>query len=57
MNYTIASDTLVVPNKKKGDLVAEKELLELGCNIAALVSAGHLSSNRPTTPQAEGADK
>jgi hypothetical protein len=54
--YTITSDTLVVPGKKKGDAVAEKDLLELGCNIAALVSGGHLSSNRPTTPQAEGAD-
>jgi hypothetical protein len=56
MLYTITSDTLAVPNKKKGDSVAEKDLLELGCNIAALVGAGHLSSNRPTTPQAEGAD-
>ena len=55
MNYTIASDTLVVPNKKKGDQIATKELLELGCNIAALVGAGHLSSNSPTKPQAEGA--
>ena len=54
--YTITSDTLVVPGKKKGDAVADKDLLELGCNIAALVSAGHLSNNRPTTPQAEGAD-
>jgi hypothetical protein len=54
--YTITSDTLVVPGKKKGDTVAEKDLLELGCNVAALVSGGHLSSNRPTTPQAEGAD-
>ena len=54
--YTITSDTLVVPGKKKGDAVADKDLLELGCNIAALVGAGHLSSNRPTTLQAEGAD-
>jgi len=54
--YTITSDTLAVANKKKGDQVAEKDLLEHGCNIAALVSAGHLSTNRPTTLQAEGAD-
>lgn len=54
--YTITSDTLVVPGKSKGDTVADKDLLELGCNIAALVGAGHLSSNRPTTLQAEGAD-
>ncbi len=55
MNYTIASDILEVGNKKKGDLIATKELLEAGCNIAALVSGGHLSSNSPTKPQAEGA--
>jgi hypothetical protein len=56
MQYTITSDTLAVANKKKGDQIAEKDLLEHGCNIAALVSAGHLSINRPTTLQAEGAD-
>jgi hypothetical protein len=56
MQYTIISDTLVVPSKKKGDQVAEKELLELGCNIAALVGAGHLSSNSPVKTQAEGAE-
>jgi hypothetical protein len=56
MQYTITSDTLAVANKKKGDQVAEKELLEAGCNIAALVSAGHLSSNSPVKTQAEGAE-
>ena len=55
MNYTIASDNLEVGNKKKGDQIATKELLEAGCDIAALVSGGHLSSNSPTKPQAEGA--
>ncbi len=55
MNYTIASDILEVGTKKKGDQIADKELLEAGCNIAALVSGGHLSSNSPTKPQAEGA--
>jgi hypothetical protein len=55
MNYTITSDNLEVGTKKKGDQIATKELLELGCNIAALVGAGHLSSNSPTKPQAEGA--
>jgi hypothetical protein len=54
--YTITSDTLVVPGKKKGDQVADKDLLELGCNIAALVGAGHLSSNSPVKTQAEGAE-
>lgn len=56
MQYTITSDTLMVPSKKKGDTVAEKELLEAGLNIAALVGGGHLSSNNPVKPQAEGAE-
>jgi hypothetical protein len=55
MNYTIASDIFEVGNKKKGEQIATKELLEAGCNIAALVSGGHLSSNNSTKPQAEGA--
>ncbi len=53
MNYTIASDKLEVGNKKKGDQVAEKELLEAGLNVDALVIGGHLSSNASTKPQAE----
>jgi hypothetical protein len=57
MLYTITSDTLEVPNKKKGETIAAKDLLELGCDIAALVSGGHLSSNSPSKPQAEGADE
>ncbi len=57
MQYTITSSTLVVPNKKKGDQIADKELLDAGVNIAALVSGGHLSSNSPSKPQAEGADE
>jgi hypothetical protein len=56
MQYTITSDTLAVANKKKGDQVAEKELLEAGLNIAALVGGGHLSSNSPVKIQAEGAE-
>jgi len=55
MNYTIASDNFEAGNKKKGEQIATKELLEAGCNIAALVSGGHLSSNNSTKPQAEGA--
>jgi hypothetical protein len=54
--YTITSDTFAVANKKKGDQVAEKELLEAGLNIAALVGSGHLSSNSPVKTQAEGAE-
>lgn len=56
MQYTITSDTLAVANKKKSDQIAEKELLEAGLNIAALVSGGHLSSNSPVKTQAEGAE-
>jgi len=56
MQYTITSDTLGVSNKKKGDSVAEKELLDAGLNVAALVSGGHLSSNSPVKTQAEGAE-
>lgn len=55
MHYTITSDTFTVSNKKKGDSVAEKELLDAGLNIAALVGGGHLSSNSPVKSQAEGA--
>jgi len=55
MSYTMQSDNFVFGNKKKGDQITEKELLEAGLNIAALVSGGHLSSNALTKPQAEGA--
>lgn len=55
MQYTITSDTFTVSGKKKGDSVAEKELLDAGLNIAALVGGGHLSSNSPVKSQAEGA--
>ncbi|CAB4178146.1 hypothetical protein UFOVP1462_38 [uncultured Caudovirales phage] len=54
MKYTITSDKLEIGTKKKGDEIAEKELLEAGLNIAGLVSGGHLSSNALTKPQAEG---
>ena len=56
MQYTITSDIFVMSGKKKGDQVAEKELLEAGLNIAALVSGEHLSSNSPVKTQAEGAE-
>lgn len=56
MNYTIASDRLEVGSKKKGDQVAEKELLDARCNIEALVAGGHLVSTQAakTTPTTEG---
>ena len=40
MEYLVASDRFVL--KEKGQAITEKELLEAGCDIAALVSAGHL---------------
>lgn len=42
MSYTVNSDRF--NGKKKGESVTEKELLEAGCNIDALVAAGHLVS-------------
>lgn len=42
MTYKVNSDRFNL--KKKGESVSDKELLEAGCNIEALVSAGHLVS-------------
>jgi len=58
MSYTIKSDNFVFGNKKKGDQVTEKELLDAGCNLEALVKGEHLSGNIPTKPATEkGADE
>ena len=58
MSYTIKSDNFVFGDKKKGDQVTEKELLDAGCNLEALVKGDHLSSNTPTKPATEkGADE
>jgi hypothetical protein len=43
MSYTVASDNFEA--KKKGDSVTEKELLELGLNVEALIAGGYLKSN------------
>lgn len=43
MNYTIASD-LEVCGKFKGDSIAEKELVDAGANIEALIEAGHITA-------------
>ena len=45
----------LAPGRIRTAPASTKELLEAGCNIAALVSGGHLSSNSPSKPQAEGA--
>jgi hypothetical protein len=46
MNYTVASDNFEA--KKFGETVTEKELLEIGVNIKALIAGGHLSSGKAT---------
>ncbi len=54
MAYTVNSDNFVL--KAKGVSVTDKELLEAGCNIEALVAGGHLvSAQTPkATPTQEG---
>ena len=44
MNYTVTSDNFEA--KKKGESITEKELLELGLNIDALVAGEHIK--KPT---------
>jgi len=58
MSYTVTSD-LEVCGKSKGDTLTEKELLEAGVNIEALVEGLHIKSDstpsiKPVTTQ-EGA--
>lgn len=57
MSYTVNSDRFVL--KKKGEAITEKELLEAGCNIDALVAGGHLVSAKTAvaTPTQEGETK
>jgi hypothetical protein len=58
MSYTIKSDNFVFGDKKKGDQITEKELLDAGCNLEALIQGDHLSGNVPTKPAIEkGADE
>jgi hypothetical protein len=57
MSYVIASHNCEIGTKKQGDQVTEKELLEAGLNINALVAGGHISGNKVTTPAQEGAAK
>jgi hypothetical protein len=40
MNYTVASDNFEA--KKNGESITEKELLELGLDIPALVAGEHI---------------
>ena len=57
MTYTVNSDRFIL--KGKGESVSEKELLEAGCNIDALVAGGHLVSAKtaPAVPTQEGETK
>jgi hypothetical protein len=50
MNYTVASDNFEA--KKKGESITEKELLELGLNIEALVAGEHIKKISTTTKPA-----
>ena len=53
MTYTVNSDRFAL--KKKGESISDKELHEAGCNVEALVSAGHLVS--AVTPKAAPASE
>jgi hypothetical protein len=58
MSYTIKSDNFELGDNKKGNQVTEKELLDAGYNIEALIKGDHLSSNNPVKPAIEkGADE
>jgi hypothetical protein len=58
MSYIITSE-LKVCNKIKGDTITEKELLNAGANIEALIAGNHIKATGGTTKPAiqEGADK
>lgn len=43
MTYTITSDNFEA--KKKGDSITDKELLELGLNVDALVAGEHIKAS------------
>lgn len=44
MAYKITSDRLDCA-KKQGDSLTDKELLDMGANIDALISGGHIASD------------
>jgi len=58
MSYIITSE-LEVCNKVKGDSITEKELLNAGANIEALIAGNHIKATGGTTKPAiqEGAEK
>jgi hypothetical protein len=58
MSYVITSE-LEVCNKKKGESITEKELLNAGANIEALIAGNHIKATGGTIKPViqEGADK
>jgi len=55
MAYTITSDRLDCA-KAVGDSITSEELLELGANIAALITGEHITEGaKPKSAPAEGA--
>jgi hypothetical protein len=58
MSYVITSE-LEVCNKIKGDTITEKELLNAGANIEALIAGDHIKASGGTIKPAiqEGAYK
>jgi hypothetical protein len=58
MSYVITSEVEVC-NKKKGEPITEKELLNAGANIEALIAGNHIKATGGTIKPViqEGADK
>lgn len=58
MSYIVTSE-LEVCGKNKGDAITEKELLNAGANIEALIEGNHIKATGGTTKPAiqEGAEK
>jgi hypothetical protein len=58
MSYVITSEVEVC-NKKKGEPITEKELLNAGANIDALIAGNHIKATGGTIKPViqEGADK
>lgn len=55
MTFKVISDREVC-GKKQGEILTLKELEDVGANIDALIVAGHLEAQKPTTkPAQEGA--
>jgi hypothetical protein len=55
MAYTITSDRLDC-DKSLGDTITTEELLEMGVDIPALISGGHITdatNKKPATPEGE----